>query len=145
MKNIEEKKIPIKLIIFSCIGITVSFLFKTPYDEYLNQWKYRQKENVDIPMEWYKLDLFNYLLDFKYISIILICMLGLSIYLLIFKTDSEIKSFFKMVKVKIVSYISDSSINTYWKRFNEKTKSSWNLIYFIILLIIILLIYKRCQ
>ena len=90
MKNIEEKKIPFVLLISSLLYIIVSYVNGEKIITY--------KHNYDDIIKSSYID--------HQIPIFTTILFGVSIYLVLFKTDLEIKEFFSKMKDKIKLYFS---------------------------------------
>ena len=94
MKNINEKKIPVQLVLFSFFGIILIYVLKEPYSEHLEEWAYCLKHNIDVPFYYFKIDFFGFEISYQAMLITLIIVMAFGVYWFLTKNDSEIKLFF---------------------------------------------------
>ncbi|MBC5840445.1 DUF805 domain-containing protein [Flavobacterium sp. F-380] len=86
MKNLEEKKISVILILISSIGMIIGYSIKQPFK---NGKYYREK--ISTPLHRYHIDFFGYNVSYKYLLISLLILLGIAIYCFLFTKDDKIK------------------------------------------------------
>lgn len=92
MEQLKQTKIPFLITLFSILMLVFGYMTKDYNDIY-----YRKKK-FDAPLEWYDVSLFGLEIDYKSYMLFFILVLGIGVYLLIFKTDEQIKSIFKFYK-----------------------------------------------
>lgn len=89
MEKIENKKIPVTIILISVIGIIIGYLIKDSYyDDGSIQLLYVDR---NYPLKYYEIYVFGYLIEYTTFLSVMLLILGLGIYCLLFKTDEEIK------------------------------------------------------
>ena len=89
MEKIENKKIPVTIILISVIGIIIGYLIKDSYyDDGSIQLLYVDR---NYPLKYSELYVFGYLNEYTTFLSVRLLILGLGIYSLLFKTDEEIK------------------------------------------------------
>ncbi len=89
MEKIENKKIPVTIILISVIGIIIGYLIKDSYyDDGSIQLLYVDR---NYPLKYYEIYVFGYLIEYTTFLSVMLLILGLGIYSLLFKTDEEIK------------------------------------------------------
>lgn len=105
MINIKEKKISIKLMLFSLFGMIICNVIKEPYKVHLKKWKFLFKNDVNVPIYYFKIDLFGFEIGYSTLLVILIVVMGLGVYWFLTKTDGEVKLFFTkyLNKLRFVS------------------------------------------
>lgn len=105
MNNIENKKIPVTIILITIIGIIIGYLKKDIYNVDGSIRKLRV--NVNYPLKYYEIYVFEYWIDcINFISVMLL-ILGLSMYTFLFKTDEEIKNSVKKIKNRFKTIFDD--------------------------------------
>ena len=89
MEKIENKKIPVTIILISVIGIIIGYLIKDSYyDDGSIQLLYVDR---NYPLKYYEIYVFGYLIEYTTFLSVMLLILGLGVYSLLFKTDEEIK------------------------------------------------------
>lgn len=105
MKNLENKKISISLLIFSSLHIFLSYVSRIPNNGY--EWKDNgEPKYVNQPISSYDTNLLIFKADLDFTILILTIVFGFSIYCFIFKTDDELKLILEKIKIKITLYSS---------------------------------------
>jgi uncharacterized membrane protein YhaH (DUF805 family) len=85
MINIENKKIPVTIILISVIGSVIGYLKKDIYS-------YSGVEfNVNYPLKYYEIYVLGHLIDCTNFFIVMLLIFGFGIYIFFYKTDEEIK------------------------------------------------------
>ncbi|MEE1897983.1 hypothetical protein V1389_06535 [Flavobacterium rakeshii] len=100
MIQLEKKKTPIVLIITAIALLVISNLTKEPYD--ISLFLYYEKNHISMSLSEYYVGLLGIDVSLKSIVVSCIVLIGLSIYLLIFKTDEEIRTFIGEYRDKLV-------------------------------------------
>jgi len=104
MKNIENKKISVSLLIFSTLHILVSYVNRVPNRNY--KWMYNGKPRyVDQPISNYDTNLLIFPAALDFTILFLTFVLGISIYCFLFKTDEEIRGFTIVLENKIINLL----------------------------------------
>jgi len=93
MEHLKHKKISFLITLFSVLMLVFG-LFTKDYDDL-----YYRKKKFDAPLDIYDVSLFGLDIDYKSYMLFFILILGIGVYLFIFKTDTQLKSVFKMPKV----------------------------------------------
>lgn len=114
MNQIQNKKTAISIVLVTLLGLLICFLIKEPYQYSLLT--YFTKNDMSMPLSEYYVDFLLFNLSLKTITIFMIGVLGIGIYFLLFKTDSEIKLMFKV----------DSITTNIKSRFLQRTKSIYD-------------------
>ena len=90
MKNLENKKIPVTIILISVIATIIGYLIKGNYNDdgsirplYID---------VNYSLKAYEFYVFGYIIEYTTFLSVMLILLGLGIYCLLFKTDEEIKN-----------------------------------------------------
>jgi hypothetical protein len=97
MKNLEDKKISVSFLIFSVLHILMSYINKTPNENY--KWMRNGKPKyTDQPISSYNTNLLIFETPLNFAILILVIILGISVYCFIFKTDEELKGIFEKIK-----------------------------------------------
>ncbi len=105
MKNLEDKKISVSLLIFSALHILVSYVNRTPNQNY--KWMRNGKPKyTDQPISSYNTNLLIFETPLNFAILVLTIVLGFSIYCFIFKTDDELKRILEKIKIKITLFSS---------------------------------------
>lgn len=95
MEHIKHKKISFLITLFSVLMLVFG-LFTKDYEDL-----YYRKKKYDAPLEIYDVSLFGLDIDYKSYMLFFILILGIGVYLLIFKTDTQLKSVFRIPKVDL--------------------------------------------
>lgn len=90
--NLENKKTSIGLIIISVILTLITFLAKSVKSDRLQEWFYYQEKKVSVGTDFYCINFFGYELPYTFVLSVLIISFGIGVYLIIYKTDLEIKN-----------------------------------------------------
>ncbi|WP_264565871.1 hypothetical protein [Flavobacterium sp. N3904] len=96
MNQIQNKKIPITIILISVLSLPLSFLIKAPYDYALIA--YYSENQISIPLSEYYV-IWDWL-SLERATIILFLSLAIGIYCYLYKTDENIKSTLKNWSIK---------------------------------------------
>jgi hypothetical protein len=116
MEKIENKKIPVTIILISVIGIIIGCLIKDSYnDDGSIQLLYLDR---NYPLKYYEIYVFGYLIEYTTFLSAMLLILGLGIYYFLFKTDEEIKTCLKKLKNRFTT-IFDKLICTLYTRKNN--------------------------
>jgi uncharacterized membrane protein YhaH (DUF805 family) len=125
MKNIENKKIPVVILLFSIIGIMIGYLIKNVYNNDGSLYVISLKYNY--PLSWYEIYAFGYLIEYTTFLSVMLMILGLGIYSFLFKTDEEIKIGLNKFKNCFKKIKSNQNINNSLANFKnqlQKIKTS---------------------
>jgi uncharacterized membrane protein YhaH (DUF805 family) len=118
MKKIENKKIPVTIILISVIGIIIGYLIKDSYyDDGSIQLLYVDK---NYPLKYYEIYVFGYLIEYTHFLSVMILILGLGIYSFLFKTDEEIKIIPNKFKNRLKKIKSNQNINNSLANFKNQ-------------------------
>ncbi|RYJ41569.1 hypothetical protein [Flavobacterium beibuense] len=152
MIQLEEKKIPVVLIIIGIVLLVISNLTKEPYD--ISLFLYYEKNHISMSLSEYYVGLLGIDVSLKSIVVSCIVLIGLSIYLLIFKTDEEIRTLIgggyrdklavnkktklnELPQKKINQDVNDDNIKLYKK---IKLTKLLTLLYGVLILLVILIL-----
>ncbi len=109
MKNIENKKIPVTIILISVIATIIGYLIKGSYND---DGSIRQLYiDVNYSLKAYEFYVFGYIIEYTTFLSVMLILLGLGIYCFLFKTDDEIKNSFKKVINRFKTIKSNQNIN----------------------------------
>jgi uncharacterized membrane protein YhaH (DUF805 family) len=120
MKNIENKKNSVAIILISTTGMMISYLIKDIY--YDDGSTYALELDVNYPLVYYKIYIFGYLLEYTKLLSVLLLSLSIGVYCLLFKTDEEIKKSLNNLKIlKLpISKKSKSELKEIYSRISNK-------------------------
>lgn len=95
MEQLKQKKIPFLIAFFSLLMLVFGLISKDYDGSY-----YYNKHKIP-PLDLYDVSLFGWDIDYKGYMLFFILILGLGVYLLIFKTDEQIRSILKSPKMNL--------------------------------------------
>lgn len=121
MENLKDKKISFTLILVSILMLIFGVLTKDYNGNYYKN-KYEKP-----PLKWYDVDVFGISFDYVNFLLFLIIILGIGVYLLIYKNDQSLKELIKKPKLFIQKKIKSSgNIKINKPEFLEKIKNKYS-------------------
>lgn len=85
VKNKNNSKI---IIIFSIIGLLISYQLKVPKETVLQGWYEFSKNNIKIPNHFFCVNIFGLQVSYNLIVVVLLISLGIGIYSVFLKEDN---------------------------------------------------------
>ncbi len=94
MKTLREKRISVKILLFSVVGMLVAYIGKVPMRDCK---PFVFKKQLEFPLNYYCIDVFGLEISYSLILILLVILLGLGVFIFIYKTDEEIKEIIRKI------------------------------------------------
>ena len=101
MKTLREKRISVKILLFSVVGMLIAYIGKVPMRDCK---AFVFKKQLEFPLNYYCVDVFGLEISYSLILILLVILLGLGAYLFLYTTDAEILVWVNKVVKKMNKY-----------------------------------------